>query len=204
MSIYLFHHQKVEQFFADKYERLSIEIEKIDIANIEDINQRANQIADKYKIAVPTINKGGITSVLNLEDLNGHVYQENPYASYPKPDIVATATVTVPITGNEDCFGLIPQVYSQNTIPALVSKGSLKFKIRTSYVRLDLTDTWKDFIRNKSVEAVEFIETNLKNLAIDFDKFNTRLLSDIVQALEERQNDWNKRNEINKEINPFK
>lgn len=200
----LFRQKRVEQLFAETYERLRVEINNISIPDVEDLNDKARQLTEKYKVEIPSIHKEGITSSLNLEDSDEHIYQENAYASYPRKDVVATATFTVPITGNEDFFGLLPTMYSQNSFLALVSGESLKFKIRTGYVRLELSEEWKEFIKKTSINAVEFIETNLKNLATDFDKFNIGLFPEILQALEERKKDWIKKKEIDRDINPFK
>lgn len=200
----LFHQKRVEQLFAEIYERLRVEINNIDIANVEDLNDKSRQLAEKYKVDIPSIHKDGITSSLNLEDMDEHVYQENAYASYPRKDVVATATFTVPITGDGDFFGLVPTTYTQNSFSALISGESLKFKIRTGYVRMELSEDWKEFIKRTSINAVEQIETNLKNLATDFDKFNTGLFPQILQALEERKKDCIKKKEIERDINPFK
>lgn len=199
----LFHQQRVEQYFAELREYLRVEIDTIKIANI-DIEQKARELADKYEIEAPSINKAGITSVLNLEDSNGHIYQEHPNAMYGRPDVVATATFTVPITGTERYFGLLPSTFSQKTYPAFISGGELKFKVLTRYVRLELPDEWKEHIRRTSLDVVGFIETSLQNLAADFEKFNSRLFPDIMAALEVKKNEWIKQQGINKEINPFK
>lgn len=80
------------------------------------MKKKAHELAEKYKIEIPSINNAGITSVLNLENSNGHVYQEHPNFMYGRPDVVATATFTLPFTGVERCFGLLPSTFLKRLI----------------------------------------------------------------------------------------
>ncbi len=198
----LFHHERVEQYFGELMEYLRVEIDGLNISNV-DIEKKAHELAEKYEIEVPSINKNGITSILNLEDSNEHVYQEHPNAMYGRPDVVATATFTVPITGTERYFGLLPSTFSQKTYPALISRGELKFKVRTGYVRLELPDQWKEHIRRTSQDIVEFIEVSLRNLAADFQKYNSNLLPQITEVLNRKKQEWERKQQLDKDINPF-
>ena len=182
MYLKLFNEKPIKDLFADSY--VNIE-NRIKASNISFFNIR--QIYDEFQLNMPKLCLDKANSELNLEDRNGKVYQENSSGRYDGLDVYVTAAITIPISGDENYFGLRPSLnHSQVGYHVQLNSGKLEFKIRVNSLILNFNEH-SSYIEKEANNFFDFIKNNLANLDNDFLDFNESIIPLITKLLEEKK-----------------
>jgi hypothetical protein len=194
MFLKLFNENPVKELFADFYLSIENRVKLLDISFI-DISLFTKQIYDEFQLHTPKFYLDEISSNLKLEDRNGKVYQENSSGRYDGLDVYVTSTITIPISGYEDYFGLRPSLnHSQIIFYVQISDGKIEYKIRVnSFNKLDLNEQLCVFVKKETKNYVDFINSNLANLEKDFLYFNESIVPLTTKLLEEKKRSSTKR-----------
>ena len=198
----LFYEQSFESFAQQLYQQAVAEIGRYNVRT-SPVNTQVEVIMQKnFNTAIPTLVDGG-KSTLALEDDQGKEYEEDINANYNNHSVYATGNYTINYNGDSYFFNIQPTNFQEVGANASVGRRALSFKIRTGYVRLELTQEWKDFLRRNAVEVRERIQANLKGLEEDLQNLRPIFEAKVTAYIESRIKYFEDIEKMNNDINPF-
>lgn len=197
----LFREKPVKNYLQDKINHLKNSIGNLSLQSVN--NRQFIDLEKNFLVDFPVIDTSKLKVTLNLEDPYGRIYNENLNAEYGRPDVFAIATCEIPFTGDAEIFDLFPQLYTSRDYLAEVSLNTIKFKVNSGYVRKDLPDEKKEFVRKCIIEVVQYIEDNLKNLKVPIQNYNDSLSGRIDEFIETKRMAADRGKKINDDLNPF-
>jgi len=198
----LFYKKNVSSIEDDVVKKISNELTQWRISQGE-IDARLASIMQVYfNYNVPGLEEGSFGK-LTLEDENGKEYSENLNAEYPTHSVYATGNYGLQFSGDKNLFDVKPNSNKELEVSVEIQANFLTFKIRTGYVRLSLTEEWKQFLRDKALQVKQDIEHNLKELKADLNIIRgnvERRVKDLIEKNIQIAKDEEQRNQ---EITPF-
>lgn len=124
-------------------------------------------------------------------------------ASYRDTSVLATATFTIPYTGDKNHFSLRPTLFSGRYYDVKINSDTIVFKIRPNYVRLPLPQDKIEEVQSIAKDVVDHIKLNLDNLSKDFNNYNRGLQEFTFQELQKIEDKAKEIQDQHNSINPF-
>lgn len=196
----LFNELEFEKFTQITINKLIEKVNESDILNA-DLEHEAKKIIDSFTFTVPVIDQTNITSSLSMEDSSGNNYSDSSIDI--NNDAFATATYTVPFTGNSEIFKVKPLEYQHDNQQFILENNNLKFKIRTDSKSIDISEECKSNLILTSSKTIYFIENNLQKLSVCFKEFKNEMTGPVIYSLKKRKEELMKAADAAKDINIF-
>jgi hypothetical protein len=198
----LFNKDSINEYSNAIYREIISEIERYSVPNKEAKTIAKDLLEKFFKISVPILNEDFQTELV-LENSNGQKFEPEMNADYGHHhDVYATGIYSCTYKGDDALFDVKPTngIVVNN---ASVHRGKLTFKIRTSYVRLELPQSIEDSLRRNAIEAKNNILNNLELLKSEFAEIYSHIENTLTGYIDNKKNKNLEEKKRNQRINPF-
>jgi len=190
----IFGAKMLSEYLNEREKTLIDKINAIDEAAFHSMNidVYANNLENGQNINVPVIDKGNIETDIRKGTVRGFRSSQVDIAIYK-----------IPFEGDSYVFSLMPSTFTVGLFEYGISGKYLIFEINSGGI-INNSAQVKEHVKNSAQQCVTYIEGALVTIKRDIDNFNHTLHDRIIQYLNTRKQYIESKNQLKKDINPFK
>lgn len=198
--IKLFNEVPIEEVFKSVLRSVHHSLNSIKSFKGQDIDLRAKQFADQYKINITTLDRDTISVKPVLGTRAGSSFPLSVDVDRRKEYKNAYIYYYIPFKGDREIFRVRPNKGIVRRLAAEVDASILTISVSADYATLEIPKEKSDEIKKKAKDIIDQIENTLDQVNEEINEFNSTLADTIATNIEKRIEQENKMDDLTNDL----
>lgn len=198
--IKLFNEVPIEEVFKSVLRSVYHSLNSIKSFKGQDIELRAKQFADQYKINITKLDRDNISGRPELGTISGSSFPRSYDVDRRKEYPNAYIFYSIPFKGDRQIFRVRPNTGIEKRVTAEVDSNILTISLSADYATLDIPVEKREEIKKRANGIIDQIESALNQVNKEIIEFNSSLAAIIVNEIKKRIEQENKMDDLTNDL----